>query len=260
MRERELKEKKTKYHVGPALRENGRAVSAPWRRLRAPFSVSGGKRNAFPSKLLENGVGKHSRGPPAGTGRHLDEKVAHRPTGICRLPGFRHLPDPALSSSSPPPQKKNIPPHPPPPTHKQSAEEIEAQIERVKKRRRESAQRSRARKSLFVKSLEVENRELKRELFRLRAVVEAALAAGHTLHPSALVPPPSFAAAAGAAAAGAAAYFADEREDDDGDDREEEEEESCRGDMGERGASNAAFSSKSTGGISGRGSPISTDC
>lgn len=143
---------------------------------------------------------------------------------------------------------------------KKSAEEIEAQIERVKKRRRESAQRSRARKSLFVKSLEVENRELKRELFRLRAVVEAALAAGHTLHPSALVPPPSFAAAAGAAAAGAAAYFADEREDDDGDDREEEEEESCRGDMGERGASNAAFSSKSTGGVSGRGSPISTDC
>ena len=160
----------------------------------------------------------------------------------------------------PPPQKKNIPPHPPPPAHKQSAAEIEAQIERVKKRRRESAQRSRARKSLFVKSLEVENRELKRELFRLRAVVEAALAAGHTLHPSALVPPPSFAAAAGAAAAGAAAYFADEREDDDGDDREEEEEESCRGDMGERGASNAAFSSKSTGGVSGRGSPISTDC
>ena len=77
----------------------------------------------------------------------------------------------------------------------------------------ESAQRSRARKSLFVKSLEAENRELRRELFRLRAVVEAAVAGGQALHPSALVPPPSFAAAAGGvAAAGAAAYFAGERE------------------------------------------------
>ena len=144
------------------------------------------------------------------------------------------------------------------PFQKQSAEEIEAQIERVKKRRRESAQRSRARKSLFVKSLEVENRELKRELFRLRAVVEAALTGGHTLHPSALVPPASFAAAAGAAAAGAAAYFADEHDDED-----DEQEESCRGGNArddECGASNAALSSRSTGNLSGGGSPISTDC
>ena len=122
----------------------------------------------------------------------------------------------------------------------------------------ESAQRSRARKSLFVKSLEVENRELKRELFRLRAVVEAALAGGHALHPSALVPPASFAAAAGAAAAGAAAYFADEHDDEDDD----EGEESNGGDKDECGASNAAALSlsRSTGNLSGGGSPISTDC
>ena len=129
------------------------------------------------------------------------------------------------------------------------------QLERL---RSESAQRSRARKSLFVKSLEVENRELKRELFRLRAVVEAALAGGHALHPSALVPPASFAAAAGAAAAGAAAYFADEHDDEDDD----EGEESNGGDKDECGASNAAALSlsRSTGNLSGGGSPISTDC
>ena len=129
------------------------------------------------------------------------------------------------------------------------------------KKHSESAQRSRARKSLFVKSLEVENRELRRELFRLRAVVEAAVAGGHSLHPSALVPPPSFAAAAGGVAAAGAAYFAGEREredeeEDEGGDDEEGQEESCRD---ECGASNAAFSSRSNGNLSA-GSPISTDC
>lgn len=47
-------------------------------------------------------------------------------------------------------------------------ESLEEKRERVKKRRRESARRSRARKNTYVKSLEFENAELKDENRRLR--------------------------------------------------------------------------------------------
>ena len=164
---------------------------------------------------------------------------------------FRSFSTPSLFFSFPSSSPLFRFPRPPPP------------LQNKPKRRSESAQRSRARKSLFVKSLEVENRELKRELFRLRAVVEASLAGGHALHRSALVPPASFAAAAGAAAAGAAAYFADEQGHGDEGDEEEEEEESCRGNGmdNECGASNAnAFPSSRSSEYLSRGSPISTDC
>lgn len=46
--------------------------------------------------------------------------------------------------------------------------EVEEQQERIKKRRRESAQRSRARKNSYMKTLEVENKALKMENERLR--------------------------------------------------------------------------------------------
>ncbi|PSC75154.1 ABSCISIC ACID-INSENSITIVE 5 2 isoform X1 [Micractinium conductrix] len=49
-----------------------------------------------------------------------------------------------------------------------TAEEVEEQTERIKKRRRESAQRSRQRKNAYMKSLEMENRALKMENERLR--------------------------------------------------------------------------------------------
>lgn len=49
-----------------------------------------------------------------------------------------------------------------------SNEAIEDQTERVKKRRRESAQRSRQRKSAYMKGLEMENRALRMENERLR--------------------------------------------------------------------------------------------
>lgn len=49
-----------------------------------------------------------------------------------------------------------------------SPEEIAAQEEKVKKRRRESAQRSRQRKSAYLKNLECENHALKLENERLR--------------------------------------------------------------------------------------------
>lgn len=51
---------------------------------------------------------------------------------------------------------------------KRSKEEVAAQVERVKKRRRESAQRSRQRKNEYMKNLEEENRALKYELSKLR--------------------------------------------------------------------------------------------
>ncbi|KAL4427776.1 hypothetical protein ABPG75_001865 [Micractinium tetrahymenae] len=47
-------------------------------------------------------------------------------------------------------------------------QEVEEQTERIKKRRRESAQRSRQRKNAYMKSLEMENRALKLENERLR--------------------------------------------------------------------------------------------
>lgn len=52
--------------------------------------------------------------------------------------------------------------------HPQTQAEIEEQIERTKKRRRESAQRSRQRKNCYMRSLEIENEALKREVERLR--------------------------------------------------------------------------------------------
>lgn len=54
---------------------------------------------------------------------------------------------------------------------KKSPEEVAAQIERVKQRRRESAQRSRNRKCEYVKSLEEENRKLKNENEYLRQLL-----------------------------------------------------------------------------------------
>ncbi len=57
------------------------------------------------------------------------------------------------------------------PSQQQTAEELAANEERVKKRRRESAQRSRARKNCYVKNLEYENRSLKAENEKLRAVL-----------------------------------------------------------------------------------------
>lgn len=53
----------------------------------------------------------------------------------------------------------------------QSMEEVMMQEERVKKRRRESAQRSRARKNCYVKNLEYENRSLKAEVEKLRSLL-----------------------------------------------------------------------------------------
>lgn len=49
-----------------------------------------------------------------------------------------------------------------------TALEVEMQQERIKKRRRESAQRSRARKNSFMKTLEIENHHLKLENQRLK--------------------------------------------------------------------------------------------
>lgn len=57
-----------------------------------------------------------------------------------------------------------------------TAEEVEEQTERIKKRRRESAQRSRQRKNAYMKSLEMENRALKLENERLRCVAASFLA------------------------------------------------------------------------------------
>lgn len=55
-----------------------------------------------------------------------------------------------------------------------SVEEAEEQTERIKKRRRESAQRSRQRKNCYMKGLEMENRALKLENERLRCVLRCA--------------------------------------------------------------------------------------
>lgn len=50
----------------------------------------------------------------------------------------------------------------------QSPEEAAAQEERIKRRRRESAQRSRQRKSCYMKTLEVENDTLKAQVALLQ--------------------------------------------------------------------------------------------
>ncbi|KDD77019.1 hypothetical protein H632_c38p0 [Helicosporidium sp. ATCC 50920] len=52
-----------------------------------------------------------------------------------------------------------------------SSTEIAEQVERTKKRRRESAQRSRTRRNCYVKALEAENGSLKDELQRLRELL-----------------------------------------------------------------------------------------
>jgi regulator of replication initiation timing len=68
-----------------------------------------------------------------------------------------------------------------------SQEEIEEQTERIKKRRRESAQRSRQRKNAYMKSLEMENRALKLENERLR--VELSKSTGAPLAPAPVAAP-----------------------------------------------------------------------
>eukprot|EP00884_Botryococcus_braunii_P021451 jgi/Botrbrau1/7990/Bobra.384_2s0018.1 len=64
--------------------------------------------------------------------------------------------------------RASVGPTPVPGHAKKSKEEVAAQVERVKKRRRESAQRSRQRKNEYMKNLEEENRALKYELGKLR--------------------------------------------------------------------------------------------
>ena len=59
-----------------------------------------------------------------------------------------------------------------------TVEEVEEQTERIKKRRRESAQRSRQRKNAYMKGLEMENRALKLENERLRCVASLLGAGG----------------------------------------------------------------------------------
>lgn len=63
--------------------------------------------------------------------------------------------------------------HPPGKPAKTQAE-IDEAIERIKKKRRESAQRSRARKSAYVKALELENKLLKDEVMKLRLALSQA--------------------------------------------------------------------------------------
>lgn len=67
------------------------------------------------------------------------------------------------------------------PRKQKTADEIEAQQERIKKRRRESAQRSRARKNCFVRNLEAENKALKQENDGLRALFRQLEANGVSL-------------------------------------------------------------------------------
>lgn len=52
-----------------------------------------------------------------------------------------------------------------------SQEEIDAAVERIKQKRRESAQRSRARKNEYMRQLELENQALKDEVQRLQQVL-----------------------------------------------------------------------------------------
>lgn len=52
-------------------------------------------------------------------------------------------------------------------------EEQEAAIERIKQKRRESAQRSRARKNEYMRQLEIENMSLKEEVHRLQSMIQA---------------------------------------------------------------------------------------
>lgn len=52
-------------------------------------------------------------------------------------------------------------------------EEIDAAVERIKQKRRESAQRSRARKNDYMRQLELENQALKDEVLRLQQVLAA---------------------------------------------------------------------------------------
>lgn len=54
-----------------------------------------------------------------------------------------------------------------------SQEEQEAAIERIKQKRRESAQRSRARKNEYMRQLELENLSLKEEIHRLQSMIQA---------------------------------------------------------------------------------------
>lgn len=56
---------------------------------------------------------------------------------------------------------------------KKTQEEQEAAIERIKQKRRESAQRSRARKNEYMRQLEIENQGLKDEIHRLQSVIQA---------------------------------------------------------------------------------------
>jgi len=55
--------------------------------------------------------------------------------------------------------------------HQRSQAEIDAAVERIKQKRRESAQRSRARKNDYMRQLELENQELKTEVHRLQQLV-----------------------------------------------------------------------------------------
>jgi uncharacterized small protein (DUF1192 family) len=58
--------------------------------------------------------------------------------------------------------------------HKKSPAELTEAIERIKAKRRESAQRSRNRRAVYVRQLEQENARLRDEVARLRASLAAA--------------------------------------------------------------------------------------
>jgi len=55
--------------------------------------------------------------------------------------------------------------------HQRTQAEVDAAVERIKQKRRESAQRSRARKNDYMRQLEVENQGLKDELHRLQQLL-----------------------------------------------------------------------------------------
>ncbi|EFN59694.1 hypothetical protein CHLNCDRAFT_133235 [Chlorella variabilis] len=85
-----------------------------------------------------------------------------------------------------------------------SQEEVEEQTERIKKRRRESAQRSRQRKNAYMKSLEMENRALKMENERLRVELSKGGGGGGGMPASAFLPKASSGSVSRHESAGAA--------------------------------------------------------
>lgn len=102
--------------------------------------------------------------------------TAQQPAAVA-APAVEAAAAPAPSAATaPPPALQAAPGATGSKRHKTQAE-IEEQIERTKKRRRESAQRSRQRKNCYMRSLEIENEALKREVERLRSQLTKQLTA-----------------------------------------------------------------------------------